>query len=167
WKEAKWLNKTLGQKLGYGKIYVPENQMPKGHAFIEVKSETLEFQKRGELCAEPMIFRHTPPPLEPLRMGQFMFAVNKVTNYLEGGMIVICHKKLKSLKNIRSKPSWLKLYKRERYIRHELIHPIMGENHPSRTRDIASATAPRPDFDPDTIKIIKRHYDPVCKHKKK
>lgn len=167
WQVARELNKEVVPRLGYGRdLYVEAGKQPAGNAVITVyPSRPHQRTDSSQECWIPGLMGPSEP-MAGLALGFFKYHVLRKNDRLIDSEIFMCHIKYKRMRGLLKKPRWLKLHPWKRYLKHEMMHPLMGANHPNWHPDVTHETAPWPDVSDGTIKILKRIYDPVCAPKK-
>ena len=159
--EMKYLNEKVAPRLGWNrKLFVPVGQQPGGNAVFTVRpSKPGERDEMQDRCWNPGNTPQAPPGEVP--MSFFHFHIDRMTARLVDSPIVFCHKKYAFYKGLAVKPKWMSLKDRGWYLRHELMHTLMGAEHPKALGDSTGAGGGW-GVSASTVKILKRLYDPVC-----
>ena len=168
WKMAQEINRELGPKLGYSvPVYVKASKVSPGSVVVSVRASRPPERGEGNSCRIPNLGPTAPVDATSLAMGFFHFKVLKAGKRLVGGTVVMCDRKFKKMVGLFKKPKWLRLYPGywERYVKHELMHPIIGAGHPNWHLDVTHENAPQQSISGGVVKILKRIYDPFCKKK--
>jgi hypothetical protein len=162
WRQARWLNKNVAPQLGFGReVYVKAGDQPPKNAVITVRLSKPSERTYRSRCWIPGLRERTPPP-GGLSLGFFHFRVREADRRLVNSDVVMCRVKYEKMKGVIQKPPWLNLHDWGRYVRHEMMHPLMGSGHPDWSVDLTHAGALQPYVSKGTIRILRRLYGPVC-----
>jgi len=155
-KAAHEINQELRSVLGRNAYVLKGDQG--GNAVITV-SQGVD----GD-CVMPNV--GPEPPMGGVTMGFLHFKVSNQDSTLQSSAIVMCADKFKRLARIAKKPRWLKVRRGEwgKYIKHELLHPLLGAGHIQWSAGVFHPNAPRRRISKEVKAILSRVYR-GCKQK--
>lgn len=157
-KAAAEINREVGLALGYGQIYTDERFAPKDNPTIEVYDGSATHAYRGGVC-EPLLFG--PGAMnDNVRVASFYPGISDWK--LNLGLISFCLEKHKSTKAVLDEKFKVRLREAKFYLKHELMHPIMGSNHMKWGCGITCAAPTWGYVVKEELEVIRRHYDGYC-----
>lgn len=163
WEAAMELHKEVGGPLGYGPLFLPAENLsiPPDKLIIPVRDALAHERKRGEVCG-PII-----PQLEAqfggLIMGALHYRVDVATDTLAGGQVIMCKDRIDAVRDLKDKISRLPKHPMSFYVKHELMHLIIGGGHPQWGCGLMCSAPTRRQVNAHELAIVKRTYDPLCK----
>lgn len=166
WKAAMELHREVGSPLGYGPLFLPSENLsvPPDKIIVPVRDAGYREKQKGEACG-PVI-----PQLEAqfggLVMGAMHYRIRVADDTLAQAYIVMCKDRIDTVRKLKG-PLAGKLPKHPMsfYVKHELMHLIIGGGHPQWGCGLMCATPNTRKVNDHELAIVKRTYDPLCKPK--
>lgn len=152
------INREVGLALGYGQIFTDARFAPKKNATIDIVDGSKEDADPGEVC-EPLLFG---PGAANGRITVASFTAGISEWRLQTGTVILCVDKHASTKGVLDESMKIRLRDWKFYIKHELMHAIMGANHMRYGCGITCASPHWPYVTKEEKLVIRRHYDGFC-----
>jgi hypothetical protein len=158
------VNTEIGAELQMGEVWIPVSKhTTSNNIIVHIKVAPPEWYGFKKLCELVKLGDKVSESSAP---AYAEFIPKFKDGNLLSATIYLCTKKIDHAMTLMNTPIVKYLQtrlKRKGVVKHEMIHGILGENHPRHSSDISAASPELTTVSDHVLLIIKTHVLPVCR----